>query len=123
MEEGGAAWGMVELGWGVLGVTCGVCLVYQVRAVAMAGLTPQKADKVGPSSSSSSGVLREGGNRGRVRPASGEGGRNAPLQGCLGSRPDPEIWLSPRSQPPRPPIRPLFPPSRNTVNLSVQNPF
>ena len=27
---------MVELGWGVLGVTCGVCLVYQVRAVAVA---------------------------------------------------------------------------------------
>ena len=36
---------MVELGWGVLGVTCGVCLVYQVRAVAVAlCLTPQKAD-------------------------------------------------------------------------------
>ena len=27
---------MVELRWGVLGVTCGVCLVYQVRAVAVA---------------------------------------------------------------------------------------
>ena len=30
---------MVELGWGVLGVTCGVCLVYQVRAVAVAPQT------------------------------------------------------------------------------------
>ena len=30
---------MVELGWGVLGVTCGVCLVYQVRAVALSNAT------------------------------------------------------------------------------------
>ena len=35
---------MVELGWGVLGVTCGVCLVYQVRAVAVAATDRSSTD-------------------------------------------------------------------------------
>ena len=53
-------------------------------------------------------VFREGENRGRVRPASGEGGRNAPRQGCLGSRAGPGARISPRSQPPRAPLAPCF---------------
>ena len=51
-------------------------------------------------------------NRGRVRPASAGGGRNAPRPGCLGRRSGPGRWLSPDLSPARPP-RPLFPPSQN----------
>ena len=64
------------------------------------------------------GVFREGGNRGRLRPASSEGGRNSPRQGCLGRRAGPGTRPSPRSQPPRAPLAPCFhPPDRLSVRL------
>ena len=51
---------------------------------------------------------------GRARPpASGERGRNALRQGCLGRRSSPGTRLSPRSWPPHTP-RPLFSPSGTT---------
>ena len=58
------------------------------------------------------GVLREGENRGRLRPASREGGRNAPRQGCLGRRSGPGPGFPPDLSPRAPPS-PLFP-SRTT---------
>ena len=58
-------------------------------------------------------VFPEGVQRGRVRRTSGEGGRKARRQGCVGRGSSPGIWIFPRSLPPRPP-RPLFSPSANT---------
>ena len=55
-----------------------------------------------------------GENRGRLRPASSEGGQNAPRQGCLGSRSGPGTRLSPRYHPPCAPLAPCLHPSRNT---------
>ena len=52
---------------------------------------------------SKSKVAEEGG---RVRPASGEGGRNARRQGRIGRRSGPGTWVSPRSRPPRAPLAP-----------------
>ena len=58
-----------------------------------------------------SGVILEGEQAGRVRPASGEGGRISRRQGCLGRRMGPGTGLPPRSPPPRAPLAPLVPPS------------
>ena len=60
------------------------------------------------------GVFPEGEQRGRVRGASGEGGRKARRQGCLGRRSSPGTWYFPRSLPPVRAPCPLFSPSGNT---------
>ena len=46
----------------------------------------------------------------------GKGGRNAPLQGCLGRRSGPGARISPRSQPPRAPLAPCFHPETPSVS-------
>ena len=60
------------------------------------------------------GVFPEGGQRGRVRRASGEGGRNARHQGCLGRRSSPGTWHFPRSLPLSAPLPPCFHPPEHT---------
>ena len=52
----------------------------------------------------------EGEQRGRVRRASGEGGRKARRQGCLGRRFSPGTWPFPDLCPPRAPLAPCFHP-------------
>ena len=51
---------------------------------------------------------QEGAGRGRLRSASGGGGRNTRLQGCLGRRAGPGTRIFPRSLPPPAPRPPLF---------------
>ena len=60
--------------------------------------------------SSSTGVFPEGEQRGRVRRASGEDGRNTRRQGCLGRRSGPGTWIFPDIWPPRAPLAPCFHP-------------
>ena len=55
-------------------------------------------------------VLPEGGQRGRVRRASGEGGRKARRPGCLGRSSSPGTWPFPRYLPPRAALAPCFHP-------------
>ena len=68
------------------------------------------------------GVIPEGGQGGRVRPAPGEGGRNARRQGRLGRITGPGTGLSPRSPPSRAPLAPLVhpPESPQTDHTSGQ---
>ena len=71
-----------------------------------------------------SGVFPEGEQRGRVRRASGEGGRKARCQGCLGRRSTPGTWRFPRSLPPRAPLAPAASPRKHSsdLNKSEQRP-
>ena len=62
----------------------------------------------------------EGGQGGRVRPASGEGGRNSRRQGCLRRRTGPRTRISPRSPPPRGPPRPAGPKLVQSWQLAVK---
>ena len=54
------------------------------------------------------GVFPEGEQRGRVRRALGEGGRNSRRQGRLGRRFSPGTWNFPDLCPPRAPLAPVF---------------
>ena len=70
-----------------------------------------------PASLDRQGVIPEGGQGGRVRPASGEGGGGIHgVRGCLGRIPGPGTWLSPRSPPTRAPLAPLVLPPESLPN-------
>ena len=69
-------------------------------------------------------LFPEGEQRGRVRRAFGEGGRNARRQGCIGRRSSPGTWIFPRSPPPRAALTPCFhpPESLHTQIVAMKQP-
>ena len=68
-----------------------------------------------PVTGRATGVIPEGGQGGRVRPASGRGAGMHGVRGCLGRRTGPGTWLPPRSPPPRAPLAPLLFSLRNSL--------